>query len=149
MSRRDRARILTEIVAVRQVQERAAKMAVGRANAELEALGQARSVADDRLEQDQRRWTAAMAGPGLDPGLAGAWSAAVLRAEGEVRDVDVRIGQAEAQKARRSDDWRIALSRADLAADLAGKARRARDRADEEAALADLTDRIAHRGQQP
>lgn len=149
MSRRNRARVLDDILRVRQVQEGAAKMAVGRANAELDALGQERGGAEARLDQDQRRWTAAMEGPGLDPGVAGAWSAAVLRAGDQIRDVDVRIGQAEAHKLDRGDDWRVALSRVDLAADLARKARRARDRAEEEAALAELTDRVARRGQQP
>jgi len=149
MTRRHRARVLNDIVSVREVQERAAKMAVARVNADLSSLGQERSDAGDQLDHDQRQWASAMSGPGLDPGLAGAWASAVHRSEDQVREVEGRIEETEALKARCSDDWRLALSRSDLASGLARKASRARDRAQEEAALADLTDRLAHKGAQP
>lgn len=149
MTPRSRSRTLKEIVHVRKVQERAAQMAVGRANADLEGLEQARNQADDQLAQDQMNWAAATSGGRLDPAVSGAWSAAVLRAQDDVREIDARIEDAKTLKAQRSDEWRTSLGRADLASGLARKARRALDRADEESALAEVADRIAQKGSLP
>lgn len=147
MSRRNRAKVLTEIVRVRVVQERAAEMAVARSNTELHDLQGEEDIAQRQLDDDQDRWSTAMAAPTMDPALAGAWSAAVLQTQASVREVGVRIAQAQDRKGERSQTWRTALARADVARDLARTALRTQTRATDEAALSELSDRIAGKGQ--
>lgn len=147
MSRRDRAKVLAEIVRVRAVQERAAEMAVARSNAELHDLHGEEYAALRQLDDDQARWSAAMAAPTMDPALAGAWSTTVLQTQASAREVGVRIGEANDLKAERSHAWRASLTRADVARDLARTALRDQARATEETALSELSDRIAGKGQ--
>ena len=93
MNRRDRFRMLSEITRVRQLQERAAEMEVGRANSELHSLDAERSQAADRLSQAQENWEAAVGGGLFDPTLVKAWSATVVDRSESVSDVASRITQ--------------------------------------------------------
>jgi len=143
-----RTRTLAQIVKVRDVQESAARLAVARANGDLQRLADEKAETVERLDAREAAWQAAVAGPRLDPGVNAAWSAAVVEGGEQLRDVDRRIAETEARKDDLSRGWRTALTKSDVARDLAGKAKRRAERAREEAALADLADRIAGRGRQ-
>lgn len=143
MSRRDRTRMLSEIVRVRHVQERAAEMDVARANAQLHALSEERNQTDLRLNETQTCWSTAVSSPDFNPIVAAAWGGAVLENETMLRDVDTRITGAEQQRLERAQAWRTALARADVAKDLKRDSARSDERAREEARLADQSDRVA------
>lgn len=147
MSRRNRARVLADIVKVRCVQEQAAGMEVARSNSELGDLAAEKSGALHQLDDDQASWSAAMGAPAFDPSLAGAWSAAVLATEASVHAVEDRIAEAKDRKAERSQAWRLTLARADVAKDLSRAAHREQARLSEEATLSELSDRFAAKGQ--
>ena len=145
MARRLDVSVMDKVVEVRRVQRLAAEMRAGEAAASLREIDRRRAQGLEALQEDQERWLQCFAGASLDLGSAGAWSTAVLTAEAQLNRIHAERIDAEAERARRADAWRGAITRSDVAKDLARTARNQRRRQREEAALEAVADRFARR----
>jgi hypothetical protein len=145
MTHRDKTRMLQKIVEVRAVQRQAAELKVAEANQALARLNARQAEQQEILRGDQGQWKAILSASSLSLSLVGAWSAEIQKGEVALRDTAREIDLAQAEKADRGRDWRMASARADAADELAARAETADRRRLEEARLNEVTDRFAHR----
>lgn len=146
MARRQDLPLLRKIREVRQVQGQAAEARLAQAAAKLEGVETRRREAEVRLAGEQALWARSLAEPSLRLEMVRAWGGAVDAARSELDVMADRTVDAKAVKADAAGAWRLARARAEAAETLEGEAARRVRRAREEAALAVLEDRAAHKG---
>lgn len=149
MRRRQHLDRMIRIAEVREVQESAAKMRVGRLQAELSRLDEQRREAAAAIAAEEARWVEAVSGASFDLQAARAWRGSVQVKEIDLGLLDQRIGSAKAETRRESEEWRLALACADVARALEDDAARALARHREEAALNEAADRHSQRRARP
>ena len=137
--------ILREIVAIRTAQAVSAEAKVARAAAGRRGLEQQRAACLKSLVEGEVQWRGALSGRTLSLPLALAWAGALDDRRGRLRDVDNRIVQAASEAAQLARAWRVARDRVETARDQTRAASKALQRTEEEAALNDVTEWIAHR----
>jgi len=138
--------LIKKSLEVRRLQERGAHMESARA---ISALGSAMAAEDDRqeqLQQEQDDWTRCLSEPTVSLSIVGAWSAQISRSETALNEATLKTAEAEEERDSRLDEWRGALAKADAAGQLTRRAVVSLRRKREEAAQAELSDRISGRG---
>lgn len=140
---------LGKVAEVRDLQRRSAEAEAGRAAEALRRFELARVDCGERLQDGEHGWGEMMAAPSLRLDLAAAWSAEILARQATLADAEVKVGEAEREKAARADAWAAGVARAEAAEDMARDARRSLRRHREEQALADAADRFAGKRREP
>jgi hypothetical protein len=142
MTHREDVARMRDIVEVRTLQRRAAEMQALQAQADLRQADQTRVTHLDHIETQQQGWAQSLDARRLDLNLMRAWSAAIGTAHAELRGLDVARDEAEAVRAHAGLAWNAAIARADVAEELALAARQRARRRRDEAALAEMADRL-------
>jgi hypothetical protein len=145
MSRLKDVRTLRKIAEVRSIQRQSAEAEVARAAAATRRVEAQRAARLARLESSEQGWAALLGAPTLNLSLAAAWSAEVLDGEAELGRADANLALARDEQSQRNGAWSQAIARADNADDMARNAARRASRRREEAALAELADRVSRR----
>lgn len=146
MARRRNLKTLAAIVAVRQVQQRGAEMAVAHADAALKVLRDEQSATQARLNDQHVQWSRSISGPVMRLPVAGAWSAEILGSEAALRRVNLNIEAADRDRADKAAAWRRSRAEAELAEAVVRSATRREQQWREETRMSDLADRFARMG---
>lgn len=145
MRTRARVNALRKIAQLRDLQRVAAEMEAARASARLHGLDADRDECLAVLGTDEKSWAAQLTGATINVGMALAWSDAVRNREGDIHRMNQEIWSAESDRSDRIAELQRAVAQADVAGQLASKARRDMARKHEEAVLNDLGDRMTWR----
>ncbi|WP_425999056.1 hypothetical protein [Caulobacter sp. DWR1-3-2b1] len=149
MGDQEKLRTMRRVVETRDLRKRSAEAREAREAAALADL-RARGENDaERLAQTQARWEACIAQPVLDPAFAGYWTEATLREETVLRRTETEILLARRDHEAADAALRLASAHREAAGQLLGVVRRSTARRQEEALLAETSDRTAQTWRRP
>lgn len=145
MKRRSQVALLARIAEIRDLQRTAAEAQAVRAAAARRDAEDLRALEEDRLLSVEQGWRNSLVEKRGCTDLTMLWSVELMRQAGVSRAAEAERDEAAAEADRKRRDWMSALMRRDAARDMAGDAARRLARYREEKALADSSDRHAHR----
>lgn len=140
MSSKHDARSLRQVVVVRDLQRLASEGSAARAASMLSARQDAQRESERVRTSAEENWRATLSAPSFPLDMALLWSSALLRREEELGRAARDVQGAAGELRRRAADWHAAVSRRDVAEDMARKAEKDRARKGDETALQDALD---------
>lgn len=143
MGDRQTLKILGQVVETRDLRRRQAEARVGREAARGEALLIRRWQEDARLADSHLQWAQCLDAPRVSLEALAGWSAAIETDAATLRRTDLEITLARAEEERARLAWRASLAHRDAAEALRADAARKARRREDEAALAEVSDRAS------